>query len=88
MVFLIWAIVATRWDWQKGNRFHIYLIAYGMFRFGHEFLRDGPRITGTLGGYHIIALFMVAFGVLRYVQRRQQMNPGGASMTVTNTAST
>ncbi len=87
-VFLVWAIAASRCDWQKGNRFHIYLIAYGLFRFGHEFLRDGPRISGALGGYHIIALFMIAFGVLRYVQRRQQVNMEGANMTVTNTAST
>ena len=88
MVLLVWAIVATRSDWQKGNRFHIYLIAYGTFRFGHEFLRDGPRLTGVLGGYHIIALFIVAFGVLRFLHRRQQVNQEGASMTVTNTAST
>lgn len=30
IAFLLWAIIATRRDWLPGNRFHTYLIAYGV----------------------------------------------------------
>ena len=71
IVFLAWAVIAHRRDWIPGNRFHIYLIAYGTFRFGHEFLRDDVPMFGAISGYHLIALAMVAFGVIRFVQRRE-----------------
>lgn len=42
--------------------FHVYLIAYGLFRFMHEFYRDTPRIFGGLSGYQIAALAVLALG--------------------------
>ena len=72
LAFVIWALVATRLNWLPGNRFHIYLIAYGLFRFGHEFLRERIEIAGDLGGYHFIALALVAFGLVRFLQRAHQ----------------
>jgi len=74
-MFLAWALLAARFRWQSGNRFHIYLIAYGLFRFGHEFLRDDQRVLGPFGGYHVIALLLVAFGTWRYVERGRQAPP-------------
>lgn len=71
--FLVWALLATRFRWQTGNRFHIYLIAYGLFRFGHEFLRDDQQFMGPVGGYHLIALLIAGFGLWRYLERRQSM---------------
>jgi len=68
--FLAWAILAARFDWVQGNRFHIYLIAYALFRFGHEFLRDRIEIVGDLGGYHFIAIGLAVFGAIRFIQRR------------------
>lgn len=67
---LAWALAARRAGWQTGNRFHVYLIAYGVFRFGHEFLRDDQRWFGPLGGYHALALAIVVLGVWRYRVRR------------------
>lgn len=38
-----------------GQHFHIYLIAYGLFRFFHEFLRATPKPFIGISGYQIIA---------------------------------
>jgi hypothetical protein len=56
-----------------GQHFHIYLMAYGIFRFGHEFLRDTPRIAGPLSGYQIAALGVATLGAAGFI-RRQQSN--------------
>ncbi|MCA9295298.1 MAG: prolipoprotein diacylglyceryl transferase [Phycisphaerales bacterium] len=69
--FLGWSILAQRRSWCAGNRFHVYLIAYGAFRFAHEFARDNATWWGPIGGYHIVALLMVVFGVVRFRQRRR-----------------
>ncbi len=55
-----------RKHWQAGQHFHLYLIGYGLFRFGHEFLRATPKPFCGLSGYQIIGLAtalaaMVAF---------------------------
>lgn len=80
LLFLAWALLAARFDGTPGNRFHVYLIAYGVFRFAHEFARDDARIGRTIfTGYHLIALVMVAFGVIRLVQRsREHIHTGKA----------
>ena len=52
-----------------GQHFHIYLMAYGAFRFAHEFLRATPRIGGGISGYQLAALACVALGVWRFVVR-------------------
>lgn len=69
--FLAWAVLAQRFGWMPGNRFHVFLIAYGLFRFGHEFARDDARWVGPIGGYHVIALAMAAFGAWRLAGRRR-----------------
>lgn len=62
--------------WRPGQLFHGYLIAYGTFRFLHEFVRDTPRILGPLSGYHFAALALGTLGVIRFVQReRARANP-------------
>ncbi len=52
-----------------GQHFHLYLIAYGLFRFGHEFARDTPRLWGALTGYQVLALAVLALGVWGYRKR-------------------
>ncbi len=54
----------------RGQLFHLYLIAYGCFRFAHEFFRGTPRVLGPLSGYHVAALVLVAFGIWRFRLRR------------------
>ena len=70
-VFLAWALPAARFNWRAGNRFHIYLIAYGLFRFAHEFARSDVSWAGPLTGYHLIATLIFGFGLVRYMQRRR-----------------
>ncbi len=60
--------------WRKilpGQHFHIYLMAYGLFRFLHEFLRDTPRILGPLSGYQIAALAVAVLGAVGFFRRQR-----------------
>lgn len=54
----------------SGQHFHIYLMAYGLFRFGHEFLRDTPRIVIGLTGYQVAAAGCFVLGLAGFVRRR------------------
>lgn len=60
-----------------GQHFHVYLMAYGAFRFAHEFARDTPRILLGLSGYQIAALGCVALGWGGYVQRERILRATG-----------
>lgn len=62
-------IVMRRTARWPGQHFHLYLIAYGTIRFAHEFLRDTPRITPGLSGYHFAALACVALGAWGFAKR-------------------
>ena len=67
-------ILLLRWGRiAPGQLFHIYLMAYGIFRFFHEFLRDTPQILGPISGYQIAALGIFALGAAGFVRRRQLM---------------
>src|SRR6266478_6372495 len=52
-----------------GQHFHLYLIAYGLFRFAHEFLRATPQIAGPFSGYQFAALGVAALGLAGFVLR-------------------
>lgn len=54
-----------------GQHFHIYLMAYGAFRFLHEFVREEPRLLGPITGYQVAAVAVAALGLGRFVQRRK-----------------
>jgi phosphatidylglycerol:prolipoprotein diacylglycerol transferase len=63
--------------WRRilpGQHFHIYLMAYGIFRFAHEFLRDTPQILGPISGYQIAALGVAGLGAASFVLRQQSTN--------------
>lgn len=50
-------LLICRWQkWLSGQLFFAYLIAYGLFRFGHEFLRETPKTIFGFSGYQLIAL--------------------------------
>lgn len=57
------------WRALPGQHFHLYLMAYGLFRLVHEFWRDTPVIAGYLSGYQIIALALALLGAIRFAQR-------------------
>jgi phosphatidylglycerol:prolipoprotein diacylglycerol transferase len=64
-----WAVVAARRGWMPQNRFHVYLIAYGVFRFASEFARDERPMIGPFTGYHFIAIGIALLGTWRLLQR-------------------
>jgi phosphatidylglycerol:prolipoprotein diacylglycerol transferase len=61
-----------------GQHFHIYLMAYGLFRFAHEFLRDTPQIVGGISGYQIAALGIVGLGLAGFIVRRKTLSRAAA----------
>jgi phosphatidylglycerol:prolipoprotein diacylglycerol transferase len=63
----------------EGQHFHLYLMAYGIFRFLHEFARETPRILGGMSGYQIAALAVFTLGLIRFLQRQNQSRPVRAS---------
>lgn len=56
-----------------GQHFHLYLISYGLFRVGHEFLREEPRLLGPVSGYQIAALFVTGLGFWGFARRKRLM---------------
>ncbi len=70
------AMLVLFWVWRRRGfwltqHFHVYLIAYGLFRFGHEFLRDTPRVWKGLSGYQFLALALAGFGLMAFSRRRR-----------------
>ena len=69
-------VIVLIFRWRKvlpGQHFHIYLMAYGSFRFAHEFLRETPQIVGPISGYQIAALGVAALGLWGFVRRRNYL---------------
>lgn len=75
IVALVALLVMRARHWQSGQHFHLYLIAYGLFRFGHEFLRDTPKPFAGLSGYQILAL--VTAGAAFFAYRRRALSGSG-----------
>jgi phosphatidylglycerol:prolipoprotein diacylglycerol transferase len=75
LLFLALVLALRRKCILPGQHFHLYLIAYGLFRFGHEWLRDTPRVAQALSGYHILALLVVSLGVAGFLRRQRAMQP-------------
>lgn len=69
LAILVFVILRRR-RWLPGQHFHLYLIAYGLFRFAHEFLRATPRLTGEVSGYQFAAIAVAILGVVGFLRRR------------------
>jgi phosphatidylglycerol---prolipoprotein diacylglyceryl transferase len=68
---MLGVILLLRWGRiAPGQLFHIYLIAYGTFRFFHEFLRDTPTILGPFSGYQMASLGIVLLGITGFILRQ------------------
>jgi len=63
-------LVLRRKRIAPGQLFHIYLVAYGLFRFFHEFLRDTPHVLGLFSGYQVAALAAAILGAIGFIRRR------------------
>ena len=71
LLALLAALLLRRQKILPGQHFHLYLIAYGWFRFAHEFFRDTPRVLGPLSGYALAALATAALGMAGFILRRR-----------------
>lgn len=69
LVCLIWMRAKNIQPYQH---FHLYLIAYGIFRFLHEFLRATPKLFFHLSGYQIISLIIVIVATIAWRHRNKQ----------------
>jgi phosphatidylglycerol:prolipoprotein diacylglycerol transferase len=56
----------------RGQLFHAYLVAYGLFRFGHEFARDTVRWEMGLSPYQVAAAALVLLGIWRFAVRHRE----------------
>jgi phosphatidylglycerol:prolipoprotein diacylglycerol transferase len=76
-LFNAFALAGILWlRWRKlfpGQHFHLYLVAYGLFRFFHEFLRDTPPLLGPISGYQFASLAVVALGVGGFFVRQRRL---------------
>lgn len=74
MVFLtVMLALILFWNWQgrfRDRLFFIFLAAYGLFRFLHEWMRDTPKWGGVISGYQVIALAMAVLGVVMFARRK------------------
>ena len=73
MVFLLVMLALILfWNWQGKYRdrlFFIFLTAYGLFRFAHEWMRDTPKWGRVISGYQVIALAMAVLGMVMFARR-------------------
>jgi phosphatidylglycerol:prolipoprotein diacylglycerol transferase len=70
LMALICLWMMRRAHWLTGQHFHLYLIAYGLFRFFHEFMRATPKPFFGWSGYQIIGLATSLAAVFAYRRRR------------------
>lgn len=73
VVVLVVILLLQRRGLLRDRLFFFYLVAYGVFRFAHEFMRDTPRIIAGVSGYQIIALGMAALGLVMLRRRTKSM---------------
>ena len=80
---MLGVILMLRWGRiARGQLFHVYLMAYGIFRFFHEFMRDTPQILGPISGYQIAAAGIFALGAAGFYRRKKLVE---SELTVTRT---
>jgi len=61
-----------------GQHFHLFMMAYGLFRFLHEPLRATPKLVGDLSGYQVLALILFGLGLNGFLRRRRDAKSCGS----------
>lgn len=70
MFFILWML--QRQALCTGRLFYLYLMAYGAFRFFHEWMRETPKVMG-ISVYQVASLVLFALGVQMWRSRRPIM---------------
>ena len=68
------ALIAWRRGWMRGQLFHLYLMAYALFRLLHEPMRATPKYVGVISPYQVLALLIFMFAARRFVQRKRALS--------------
>ncbi|MEZ6191555.1 MAG: prolipoprotein diacylglyceryl transferase [Phycisphaerales bacterium] len=55
----------------RGQLFHLYLIAYALFRIAHEPMRDTPRLPAGVSTYQVLVAVLLLFACWRFRVRQQ-----------------
>jgi phosphatidylglycerol:prolipoprotein diacylglycerol transferase len=73
-------LIALRRTWgATGQLFHVYMIAYGLYRFAAEFMRERTVLCGGLDAYQVTALCVLALGAYRYAARARELQSAKAA---------
>lgn len=74
-------VVLVRRGRFRGQLFAIYLVAYGVYRFLSEFIRETPRVMGDYSVYQAFCLVMIAAGLITLALRggRWDEHPAAAA---------
>ena len=81
-LMLALVLVLRRRGLLPGQHFHVYLMAYGLFRFAHEFLRDTPQVLGPLSGYQIAAMAVFGLGLGGFLKRQRRLQSSSSPVPV------
>jgi phosphatidylglycerol---prolipoprotein diacylglyceryl transferase len=65
-------LILVRRGVLKARIFAVYLIAYGIFRFLTEFIRETPRAAGDFSVYQFWCVLMIALGIASYAARTER----------------
>jgi len=71
LLMLVVILILHKRGTFKDRLFFLYLAAYGIFRFFHEWLRETPQMAFGVSGYQIIAAIMAALGAFMFWKRRK-----------------
>ncbi len=69
--------LARRAPWAMRRGFYVFVAWYGVQRFVWEFLKPYPRLIFGLDLFQLIALGLVAYGWIWFVQDRRRERAGG-----------
>jgi phosphatidylglycerol:prolipoprotein diacylglycerol transferase len=61
-----------------GQHFHLYMIAYGTFRFAHEWMRHETLLIRSWTGYQLLSLVAIS-GVVLFVRRQWGSTPAAST---------
>lgn len=74
-IFWLACISTRNVSWLKGQKFHLYLITYGMFRATHEHFRDTVRYEATnISPYMVLGLIVAMTGAIAFAARHYKLN--------------
>jgi prolipoprotein diacylglyceryltransferase len=80
VVILLTILLLRQRGLLRDRLFFLYLAAYGVFRFAHEFVRDTPKLVAGFSGYQLIALGMAGTGGFM-LWRRTKLSSVASSAT-------